>query len=198
MHGVTLPVTLTLILTLTQNSNPNTLTLPLNTNAARHSDWPRIDKLAGKSVRLAISLLFIMLSNGIASRLYGKVTVAWHSGDPLKLDLLGFTLEAFGRGFVAKLYVVWGLIIACASLRTTTCRPIESHNGARESILAGPIAISFWLKHPANFRPAKLPTSSPRLDGPVSRHSSAEGWGWSSTEGARVEMPNLAEGQGRI
>ena len=104
MHGVTLPVTLTLILTLTQNSNPNTLTLPLtlNTNAARHS----YDKLAGKSVRLAISLLFIMLSNGIASRLYGKVTVAWHSGDPLKLDLLGFTLEAFGRGFVAKLYVV--------------------------------------------------------------------------------------------
>jgi len=39
---------LTLTLTLTQNPNPNTLTLPLtlNSNDARHSDRPPIDKLA--------------------------------------------------------------------------------------------------------------------------------------------------------
>ena len=64
--------------------------------------------------------------------------------------------------------------------------------GVGKAFSQGPIAISFWLKHPANFRPRKLPSpalprSPPPHDGPVFRHSSAGGRDWSLTSIALAE-----------
>ena len=74
-------------------------------------------------------------------------------------------------------------------------RPVESHSGARESILTGPIAISSRLKHPADFQPGKLPTSFHLSTGLsfATRQLEASG-GQSSAEGARAQAPNWAEG----
>jgi len=70
----------------------------------------------------------------------------------------------------------------------------EPQQGPGKAFSRGPIAISFQLKHPANFRSGKLPTPFAFSTGLsfATRHLGVRGQ--SSAEGARVEASNLAEG----